>query len=148
MFSINRTNFRRFSQTFAAKIAPQSTKLLLLETQLAGKSIADQHYIGRHKVDVSKVCGTTQAARCNDFDARFQLRNASGRDRLAKVRQANQRRTLPPIKLVLVDDRYYVQDGHHRMSIAIANGQATIDAQVTLIETSSACNMTAAVALA
>jgi hypothetical protein len=41
---------------------------------------------------------------------------------------------LPPITLTLVGDRYFVVDGHHRVSVARALGQAGIDAGVTVCE--------------
>jgi len=42
--------------------------------------------------------------------------------------------TLPLVDLVQVGDVYFVRDGHHRISVARAFGQESIDAQVTVWE--------------
>ena len=38
---------------------------------------------------------------------------------------------LPPISVYRLGDRHYVDDGHHRVSVARALGMAAIDAEVT-----------------
>ena len=42
---------------------------------------------------------------------------------------------MPPIDVYQVDDSYYVIDGHHRVSVAIATGHTTIEAHVTEVLT-------------
>ena len=37
---------------------------------------------------------------------------------------------LPPVSLIQVGDRYFVRDGHHRISVALALGRETIEAYV------------------
>ena len=37
---------------------------------------------------------------------------------------------LPPVQLVQVGYAYFVRDGHHRISVSRAFGQASIDAEV------------------
>jgi hypothetical protein len=39
--------------------------------------------------------------------------------------------SIPPIDVYRVGDLHFVKDGHHRVSIALATGQTTIDAYVT-----------------
>ena len=41
--------------------------------------------------------------------------------------------TLPPVELLRVGDRYFVRDGHHRISIAKALGHNSVDAVVTMV---------------
>jgi hypothetical protein len=41
-------------------------------------------------------------------------------------------RTLPPVELIQVGDLYFVRDGHHRISVAQAMGQESIEAEVTV----------------
>jgi len=43
---------------------------------------------------------------------------------------------LPPVNLVQVGDRYFVEDGHHRISVARALGESTIDAEVSIWDVS------------
>ena len=38
--------------------------------------------------------------------------------------------SLPPISVYRVGDRHYVRDGHHRVSVARALGESTIEAEV------------------
>jgi hypothetical protein len=45
---------------------------------------------------------------------------------------------MPPVELIRVGDVYFVRDGHHRVSVARALGQAYIDAEVTVWEVKSA----------
>ena len=42
---------------------------------------------------------------------------------------------LPPISVYRFEGRHYVRDGHHRVSVARALGQADIDAEVTALAT-------------
>jgi hypothetical protein len=42
--------------------------------------------------------------------------------------------TLPPVSLIQVGGFYFVRDGHHRISVALARGQEVIDAEVIVIE--------------
>src|ERR1017187_7522378 len=42
---------------------------------------------------------------------------------------------IPPIEVYRVGGLHFVQDGHHRVSIALATGQTTIDAYVTEVLT-------------
>jgi uncharacterized ParB-like nuclease family protein len=39
-------------------------------------------------------------------------------------------RELPPVELVQLGDLYFVRDGHHRISVAQAMGQESIEAEV------------------
>jgi hypothetical protein len=43
---------------------------------------------------------------------------------------------LPPVELLKVGDLYFVRDGNHRVSVARAHGEPTIEAYVTPVETS------------
>jgi hypothetical protein len=45
---------------------------------------------------------------------------------------------LPPVSLVQVGDEYFVRDGHHRISVAKAFGQETIEARVAVWEVEGA----------
>ena len=46
--------------------------------------------------------------------------------------------TLPPVELIQLEDRYFVRDGHHRVSVARAMRQELIDASVTVLELAAA----------
>ena len=48
------------------------------------------------------------------------------------------RESMPPINVYQVGDLYFVRDGHHRVSIALAIGHTVIDAYVTEVLTAAA----------
>jgi hypothetical protein len=45
---------------------------------------------------------------------------------------------LPPVELIQLGDRYFVRDGHHRISVARAMRQDEIEATVTVLELGAA----------
>ncbi len=107
--------------------------------------IADQgavrasHFAGQRVVPIDHIRGTE--GRCTDFDAGF--RPLSERSRLRWVHLAIARlngESLPPVELIEVGGTYFVRDGHHRISVAKALGQQTIDAEVTVWETAAPLN--------
>jgi hypothetical protein len=58
------------------------------------------------------------------------------RERWAQLALAQRRgAAIPPIEVYRVGGLHFVSDGHHRVSIAAATGQQTIDAYVTEILT-------------
>jgi hypothetical protein len=69
--------------------------------------------------------------RVDDFDSAFNPLTAHTRDRWIGIAVARRQGTvLPPVELIQVGDVYYVRDGHHRISVAKAEGQAEIEARI------------------
>jgi hypothetical protein len=99
----------------------------LNETQLQVRSSC---YTGLKTVSLTQICGTE--GRSRDFDLHFHPRQARLRERWINVLMARyQGIGLPPVELIQIDECYFVRDGHHRLSVAAALGQETIDAEVT-----------------
>ena len=121
MFNTQLTNIRSSASKWL--VSRKQPQLFHLSTYIAGKNVAGQHYAGTHNIALSQIRGSLNQGRCRDFDGNFRLRNEQGQTRLASVAQVWQQKSLPPISLVQVDDIYFVQDGHHRVSIALANQQ-------------------------
>lgn len=70
--------------------------------------------------------------RNHDFDTAFRPRQAHTLDRWVHIAVAHaQGISLPPVDLIQVGHTYYVRDGHHRISVAHARGQAEIEAQLS-----------------
>jgi hypothetical protein len=135
MFSANTLHTQKF-QGWASKTISRLTQkaaaLPTLNQATAGRTIADSSYAGIHQVPLSQIKGTASEARSHDFDANFRLTNRHSSSRLEGVRKARQQLAkLPPISLVAVGDAYYVQDGHHRVSVFRDCEQSTITAHVT-----------------
>ncbi len=96
--------------------------------------ILDHHFVGRQIVPLSLIRGSASPARCYDFDANFRPLRDHNRNRWESVDAARRRGAkLPPVALIQVDDIYFVEDGHHRISVAKARGEQTIEAVVTVV---------------
>jgi hypothetical protein len=66
------------------------------------------------------------------FDARFRPTSAHLRARWERIALAHRRGVpLPPIAVVKRSDGYYVVDGRHRVSVALATGLREIEAWVS-----------------
>lgn len=88
--------------------------------------------VGRQDVAVADIIGSTD--RVADFDGCFRPRTAKLRAAIAE-RAANPEVVDLPISLLRVDHAYFVEDGHKRLSIAIARGQQFIEADVDRFQT-------------
>jgi hypothetical protein len=93
-----------------------------------------ENYLGTKLIPLDAIVGSVDKVR--DFDRRF--RPTSGRSRQRWERLARASRTgeeIPPIDVYQVGDYYFVQDGHHRVSVARSMGLDVIEARVTAIDT-------------
>jgi hypothetical protein len=83
-------------------------------------------------VPVKKIVGSE--GRTKDFDRKFNPLNELTRDRWVSIFCARRKGvTLPPVELIQVGEEYYVRDGHHRISVAHADSQAAIEAQILYV---------------
>ena len=90
--------------------------------------------LGQTMVALQKIRGTMNAGRALDFDGNFCPKNQKNRPRWIRLVVARQRGTkLPPVKLVQVGDLFFVEDGHHRISVARALEDEFILAEVTAL---------------
>jgi hypothetical protein len=107
--------------------------LLDLDAVRAACTLGAAYHGGLRTVPLGLIRGSE--GRCQDFDAGFRPRRSHCRERWMRIAVARLLRTpLPPVTLRLVGDRYFVVDGHHRISVATVLGQAEIDAEVTVYE--------------
>lgn len=87
------------------------------------------HYLGARIVPLCQIVGTEN--RAGDFDAHFRPLNTNTQERWMSLYRAwHSGVALPPVELVQRGSEYFVRDGHHRLSVAQALGQAEIDAVV------------------
>jgi hypothetical protein len=105
-------------------------RLATLEQDL-GAVPAGRRRAGLRAIPLDSIVGTTEASKARRFDAFFRPPPSSRRRWeglwLASRRGCN----LPPISVYRLGDGHYVEDGHHRVSVARALGMAAIDAEVT-----------------
>ena len=81
-------------------------------------------------IALDSIVGTTEPDKARAFDRAFRPPQWS-RGRWQLMWMARSRGTeLPPISVYRVGDDHFVRDGHHRVSVARALGESTIDAEV------------------
>ena len=104
----------------------------LQKVSRSGKVIGS-HYAGTKTVSIDAIHGTE--AKGSDFDRHFHPINCRTISRWISIFQARlNNQPLPPVELIQVGQEYYVRDGHHRISVAHALGEAYIEAEVTVWE--------------
>ena len=93
-----------------------------------------ERQLGLQTIRLDTIVGTAEQR--HDFDRHFRPTSNRVRDRWEQLALAERRgAAIPPIEVYRIGGRHFVSDGHHRVSIAAATGQQTIDAYVTEILT-------------
>lgn len=96
----------------------------------------------RRVVEISRILGSV--GRHREFDRGFMPTKASA-ERWKRVDRAFWRgEELPPVRLCQVGERYFVEDGNHRVSVTRFQGVEMIEAEVKVFggrlpETRTAC---------
>src|SRR6202034_21358 len=114
---------------------PDDVNLILpFDEVVAALGMTGERKLGLQVIKLDTVVGTVDSRR--DFDRRFRPTTGRVRERWERLALAQRRgESIPPIDVYQVGDLYFVKDGHHRVSIAMATGQRTIDAYVTRVLT-------------
>lgn len=85
---------------------------------------------GRSAVEVSRIVGS--AGKYAEFDECFMPLGRASAERWKRMDRAFRLgMDLPPVSLYRIGGRYFVQDGHHRVSVARFHGAEWIDAEIT-----------------
>jgi hypothetical protein len=89
-------------------------------------------YAGLMVVDIARIVGTE--GRTADFDLDFFPVKEDSRQRWINIALLHLSccPIVQPVDLIQVGEKYFVRDGHHRISVARALGQTAIDAEVTV----------------
>lgn len=89
---------------------------------------------GLQVIPTDAIVGTVD--RGKEFDRSFRPTSSQVRGRWERIAKAMRRgESLPPIEVYKVGDVYFVRDGHHRVSVARAQGIREIEALVTEVKT-------------
>jgi hypothetical protein len=84
-------------------------------------------------VPVDRIVGS--AGRFRDFDLAFRPRHQASRERWLNIARARYMGVhLPRPLLLKIGSAYFVEDGNHRVSVARADGERTVEAFVTEID--------------
>ncbi len=135
------TDFRQAHQRASllevlARLTGQSVELLSYEEVLNKLRLTGRATRGVREIPVGAIVGTV--GRCTDFTRTFLPRKGSDEQRWASLKafvQQNSLDALPPIEVYQIGAAYFVQDGHHRVSIARQMGVEFIAAHVTEVQT-------------
>jgi hypothetical protein len=114
---------------------PDDVNLILpFDEVVAALGRRGERSLGLQTIKVNTIVGTVDSNR--DFDRFFRPTSSRVRQRWERLALAQVRgEAIPPIDVYRVGDLHFVKDGHHRVSIAIAHQQTTIDAYVTEVLT-------------
>ncbi|GAA3643609.1 hypothetical protein [Microlunatus ginsengisoli] len=96
--------------------------------------VTNRSYVGVRPIPVSMIVGSV--GRSQDLDRHFRWRHGLSSSRLESLRDAFPDGDVPAIQVFQLGEAYFIQDGHHRVALAIERRAEFIDAQVTLLETS------------
>jgi hypothetical protein len=101
---------------------------------VAAVGMEGERFLGLQTIRLDTIIGTVDSHR--DFDRRFRPTTGRVRERWERLALAQRRgEAIPPIDVYRIGTLHFVRDGHHRVSIAMATGQTTIDAYVTEVRT-------------
>jgi hypothetical protein len=114
---------------------PDDVNLILpFDEVVAALGRRGERRLGLKTIPLDTIVGTVDSSR--DFDRRFRPTSGRVRERWERLALAQRRgEAIPPIDVYRIGDMHFVQDGHHRVSIALATGGKVIDAYVTEVLT-------------
>lgn len=113
-----------------------SRRLVPLDEIVGSLGWRGQRQLGLETIRLDTIVGT--AGQRRDFDCCFRPTSSRVRSRWERLALAQRRgEAIPPIEVYRVGHRHFVNDGHHRVSIAAATGQQLIDAYVTQVLTAA-----------
>ena len=109
------------------------SKLTRRKTRLASfsegsRSSVNRKFVGVQEIPVEKIVGTL--GREDDFDNKFRPLSNHLRDRWVDVFLNFSTEAWSPIRVHKIGEQYYVEDGHHRTSVARAVGMTYIQAEI------------------
>ena len=128
---------RAFRRNLRTILTGRAQRLRSIEPLLRAAGLEGRSFGGVREVPVDKIVGSVAPDfKSGDFDPAFLPINRRMRERWTRIYQAMvEGDELPPIDVYKVDDRYYVIDGHHRVSVARSLGRPMINARVINVKT-------------
>jgi hypothetical protein len=93
-----------------------------------------QRDLGTLVIPIDRIIGSVDKEK--DFDREFRPTSDRSRQRWERIAEAHRRgEAMPAIDVYKLGDMYFVEDGHHRVSVARAMGLDLIEANVKEIDT-------------
>src|SRR5215208_6086104 len=129
-FDFSRMRRRRAVSRLAQRLRrePSDFNLILpFEEVVQALGRRGERRLGLETIPLDSIVGSVDRTR--DFDRRFRPTSRRTRKRWERMATAARRgEAFPPIDVYRIGDVHFVKDGHHRVSIARAQGLPDIDA--------------------
>jgi hypothetical protein len=108
----------------------EACRLTALADALGAAPPSNRRPAGLHAIPLESIVGTAEPGKARVFDSRFRAPESSRR-RWERLWMASRKGApLPPISVFRLGCEHFVDDGHHRVSVANAIGMVAIDAEV------------------
>jgi hypothetical protein len=124
---------RRALARVAAKLRSEPddvSSILPFEEVVAALGRRGQRDLGVQTIAIDSIVGTVDRGR-GEFDRAFRPATPGVRGRWEGIAEARRRGVeMPPINVFRIGGLHFVEDGHHRVSVARAQGESVIDAHV------------------
>lgn len=125
--AFNREWMRARNNSLLAALFGRNNRLkYILDPSLP--ALQNKRYAGLQSIPTERIAGTV--SRSDDFDSEFRPRKRHLRDRWVNMFILLQSDSWAPIVVHKAGDVYYVEDGHHRVSVARSVGMRFIEAEV------------------
>jgi hypothetical protein len=125
--------FRAFWQEMIGHLRGKPAQLLSFEEVRTRLRLREELYRGLQDIPLDAIVGSV--GRYSDFTGTFLPKSAINKDRWTRIyAEAEGNMGLPPIEVYQVGEVYFVRDGNHRVSVALAMGQKSIEAYVTEVD--------------
>ena len=85
--------------------------------------------LGLQMIPLDSIVGTVDRTRTSTAVQPVDGRARARWERIAEARRRGE--AMPPIDVYRIGEAHFVRDGHHRVSVALAQGDEVIEADVT-----------------
>ncbi len=132
---------RAFWQEMIGHLRGKPAQLLSFEDVRTRLRLREELYRGLQDIPLAAIVGSV--GRYKDFTGTFLPKSVINKDRWSRIyAEVQGNMGLPPVEVYQVGEVYFVRDGNHRVSVALALGQKTIEAYVTEVDVPFCLNKT------
>lgn len=125
----SRARRRQVLRRLSGRLRRDDDEILIFDEAAAAIGRRQERYLGVLSIPLGSIVGTVDRGR--DFDRGFRPTSRRVRQRWERIAAAMRRgESVPPIEVYRIGSAHFVEDGHHRVSVARQLGLDTIDARV------------------
>ena len=132
--TFNKARLRAFFSRLSAFLVNRKDDLIPFNFAYSILKPKSEAYRGIKQVPLSLIVGSE--GRYKDFNRVFMPRGLYLRERWERINKAHKAHIeLPPVRLYEIGGVFFVRDGNHRISVALARGVEYVDAEVISLST-------------